>query len=142
VANMNDDITNVLLKIGLEDYEIDSVFSRNKYLNTSIDDDVLDVVKYLYTSCKMEMTDIKKLILKNPLVLSESITRINALESIYKTIGIENEKYTYLINNFDKALSLNPKELADSVSSLQQEGYNSEKIAEVIMKNPYLVIKM
>lgn len=142
MINMNDDITNVLLKIGLEDYEIDNVFSRNKYLKTSIEDDVLDVVKYLYTSCKLEMPDIKKLILKNPLILSESTTRMNALESIYKTIGIENEKYTYLINNFDKALSLNPKDLADSVSELQEKGYNSEKIADTIIKNPYLVIKM
>lgn len=142
MINMNDDITNVLLKIGLEDYEIDNVFSRNKYLKTSIEDDVLDVVKYLYTSCKLEMPDIKKLILKNPLILSESTMRMNALESIYKTIGIENEKYTYLINNFDKALSLNPKELANSVSELQEKGYNSEKIADTIIKNPYLVIKM
>jgi hypothetical protein len=139
---MNDDITKVLLKIGLDDYEIYNVFLRNKYLKTSVDDDVLDVVKYLYTSCKLEMPDIKKLILKNPLILSESTTRMNALESIYKTIGIENEKYTYLINNFDKALSLNPKELADSISQLQENGYDYEKIADTIIKNPYLVIKI
>ena len=44
--NINDDITKVLLKVGLEDYEIDNVFARNKYLITSIDDDVLDTVLF------------------------------------------------------------------------------------------------
>lgn len=139
--NINGEIENILSKIGLEDYEIDNIFSRNKYLSISIADDVLDIVKYLYTDCKMEMKDIKKLVLKNPLLLSESLTRIDALESIYKTIGIKNEKYIYLINNFDKALSLNPKDLADSVSKLQEKGYEYEKIADLIIENPYLVIK-
>ena len=90
----------------------------------------------------MDMKDIKKLVLKNPLVLSESFTRINALEEIYRTVGIEKEKYRDLINNFDKALSVNPKELAESVSNLQKNGYGREKIADTIMRNPYLVIKM
>lgn len=140
--NVNDDVVKVLLKVGLEDYEIDNVFSRNKYLNTLVDDDVLDIIKYLYTNCKMDMPDIKKLILKNPFVLNESFSRINDLEEIYKTIGIENEKYKLLINNFDKALSINPKYLADSISDLQKEGYDNEKIADILVRNPYLVIKM
>jgi len=139
--NINDDVAKVLVKIGLEEYEIDNVFSRNKYLTTLIDDDVLDVVKYLYTNCKMDMPDIKKLILKNPFVLNESFSRINALESIYKTVGIENEKYKVLINNFDKALSINPQNLADSINVLQKQGYDNEKIADLIIENPYLVIK-
>lgn len=139
--NINDDVAKVLLKVGLEEYEIDNVFSRNKYLNTLVDDDVLDIVKYLYTNCKMDMPDIKKLILKNPFVLNESFSRINDLETIYKTIGIENEKYKLLINNFDKALSLNPKELAESVSELKKEGHDYNAIGDMLIKNPYLMIK-
>ena len=139
--NINDDVAKVLLKVGLEDYEIDNVFSRNKYLNTLTDDDVLEIVKYLYTNCKMDMPDVKKLILKNPFVLNESMGRINDLETIYKAIGIENEKYTYLINNYDKALSLNPKELADSVNELKKEGHDYNVIGDMIIKNPYLMIK-
>jgi hypothetical protein len=139
--NINDDIAKVLLKIGLEDYEIDNVFSRNKYLNTLVEDDILDIVKYLYTTCKMDMPDIKKLILKNPFVLNESFNRINDLETIYKTLGIENEKYKLFINNFDKALSLNPKELADSVSELRKEGHEYNAIGDMLIKNPYLMIK-
>lgn len=139
--NINDDIAKVLLKVGLEEYEIDNVFSRNKYLNTLVDDDVLDIVKYLYTNCKMDMPDIKKLILKNPFVLNESFRRINDLETIYKTIGIENEKYKSLINNFDKALSVNPKELADSISELKKDGHDYNTIGDMLIKNPYLIIK-
>lgn len=139
--NVNDDVAKVLSKIGLEDYEIDNIFSRNKYLNTLIDEDVLEIVKYLYTNCKMEMKDIKKLILRNPFVLSESVNRINSLEPIYKTIGIENEKYRDLINNFDKALSLNPKELADSISNLKNQGYAYNRIGDILIKNPYLLLK-
>jgi len=139
--NINDDVAKVLVKIGLEEYEIDNVFSRNKYLTTLIDDDVLDVVKYLYTNCKMDMPDIKKLILKNPFVLNESFSRINDLEVIYKTIGIENEKYKTLINNFDKALSVNPQELSNSVSRLKKEGHDNNTIGDMLIKNPYLIIK-
>lgn len=139
--NVNDDVAKVLLKVGLEDYEIDNVFSRNKYLTTLVDDEVLDIIKYLYTNCKMDMTEIKRLILKNPFVLNESFIRINSLETIYKTLGIENEKYRDLINNFDKAMSLNPKELADSVSELKKEGYDYNTIGDMLIKNPYLVIK-
>ena len=139
--NVNDDVAKVLSKIGLEDYEIDNIFSRNKYLNTLIDEDVLEIVKYLYTNCKMEMKDIKKLILRNPFVLSESVNRINSLEPIYKTIGIENEKYRDLINNFDQALSLNPKELADSISNLKNQGYAYNRIGDILIKNPYLLLK-
>lgn len=140
--NINDDINNVLLKIGLEDYEIENVLSRNKYLKVSIAEDVLDIVKYLYTDCKLEMKDIKKLVLKNPYILSESLTRINALEKIYKTIGIEKERYKELINNFDKALSLNPKELAEVVNDFQKNGCDFEQISDIIIKNPYLIIKI
>ena len=62
--NINREVEKVLLKVGLEDYEIENVFSRNKYLQTSIEEDVVDIVKYLYTNCKMDMLDIKQLILK------------------------------------------------------------------------------
>ena len=63
------------------------------------------------------------------------------LEEIYKTIGIKDEKYKKLINSFDKALSLNPKELANSVSNLQKEGYDYNSIGDILIKNPYLMIK-
>ena len=139
--NINSDVEKVLLKVGLEDYEIENVFSRNKYLNMSTDDEVKDIVKYLYTSCKMDMPDIKKLILKNPLVLNESFNRINSLETIYKTLGIQDEKYRDLLNGFDKALSINPKDLADSVNEWQNKGYDYNAIGDMIIKNPYLAIK-
>ena len=139
--NVNDDITKVLLKVGLEDYEIENVFSRNKYLKLSIDEDIMDIIKYLYTECKLDMPDIKKLIIKNPLVLNESFTRIEALEKIYKTLGIDNDKYKEFINKYDKALSLNPKELADSVSNLCKEGYAYNEIGDMLIKNPYMILK-
>jgi hypothetical protein len=139
--NINSEVEKVLLKVGLEEYEIENVFSRNRYLNTSTDDEVKGIVKYLYTSCKMDMQDIKKLILKNPLVLNESFNRINNLETIYKTLGIQDEKYRDLLNGFDKALSVNPKDLAESVSKLQSQGYSFNEIGDMVVKKPYLVIK-
>lgn len=139
--NVNDDITKVLLKVGLEDYEIENVFSRNKYLKLSIDEDIMDIIKYLYTECKLDMPDIRKLIIKNPLVLNESFTRIEALEKIYKTLGIDNDKYKEFINKYDKALSLNPKELADSVSDLYKKGYAYNEIGDMLIKNPYIMLK-
>lgn len=139
--NVNDDITKVLLKVGLEDYEIENVFSRNKYLKLSIDEDIMDIIKYLYTECKLDMPDIRKLIIKNPLVLNESFTRIEALEKIYKTLGIDNDKYKEFINKYDKALSLNPKELADSVSDLYKKGYAYNVIGDMLIKNPYMILK-
>lgn len=141
LKSIDDDIIKVLSKIGLEEYEIENVYSRNKYLEKLIDEDVKDIIKYLYTNCKLEMHDIKNLILKNPLILNESFSRIEALEKIYKEIGIEKEKYKLLINNFDKALSLNPMMLADNIRNLQKNGYKNEKIADIIMENPYLVIE-
>jgi hypothetical protein len=89
----------------------------------------------------MDIPDIKKLILKNPLVLNESFNRINSLETIYKTLGIQNEKYRDLLNGFDKALSINPKDLAESVNEWQNKGYDYNAIGDMIIKNPYLVIK-
>jgi hypothetical protein len=88
------------------------------------------------------MNDIKNLILKNPLILNESFSRIEALEKIYKEIGIEKEKYKLLINTFDKALSLNPMMLADSISNLQKNGYKNDRIADIIIEKPYLVIEV
>lgn len=140
--SINSDIEEVLVKLGLEDYEIDSVFFRNKYLNMSTDDEVKEIVKYLYTTCKMDMPDIKKLILKNPLLLNESFNRINYLESIYKALGIENEKYNKLLNKFDKALSINPKDLAECIIKWQQKGYTYEEIGDMMLKNPYLIINL
>ena len=141
LKSIDDDIIKVLSKIGLEEYEIENVYSRNKYLEKLIDEDVKDIIKYLYTNCKLEMHDIKNLILKNPLILNESFSRIEALEKIYKEIGIEKEKYKLLINNFDKALSLNPMMLADNVKELNKKGYDYSDIGELLIKNPYLVLE-
>ena len=140
--SINSDVEGVLLKLGLEDYEIDNIFFRNKYLNISTDDEVKDIVKYLYTTCKMNVSDIRKLILKNPFLLNESFNRINNLEAIYKTLGIENEKYSKLLNRFDKALSINPKDLAECIIKWQQKGYTYKEIGDMILKNPYLIINL
>ena len=73
--------------------------------------------------------------MKNPLILNESFERINALSDIYDKIGFCGEEYRKYIINFDKAFSLNPKDVIENVTKMMNDGDNLEEIREYMTEN-------
>ena len=120
--------------LGLDEDEIKSVEKRNKLLNQTIPEDVNDIVNFFSLKCSLGKDDIAKLIIKNPLILNESFERIDALYEIYKNLGFSRTEYKKYATNFDKAFSLNPKEVLDSVSNMLKEGYKVEEIKDYLIE--------
>lgn len=132
-----DDIYIVLNKIGLNDEEIQKVTGKNRYLDTMLDVDIIKIIEYLYKNLRLTFKDIKNIVISNPWILNESFDRIDLLENIYKDIGIEGEKYRELLINFDRALSLNPKELYNKIECLMNKGYSKTDIGNKLIKSFY-----
>ena len=128
--NINREVEKVLLKVGLEDYEIENVFSRNKYLQTSIEEDVVDIVKYLYTNCKMDMLDIKQLILKNKILHKVIYKQNNICEGIF---SIE-------ISDPDKPQLLNIKFTINGIFNIDEKN-EKETIHIETLKELYKIAK-
>ena len=129
-----EEIDKILSDLGLDEDEIKSVERRNKLLNQTTSEDVNDIVNFFSIKCNLGKDDIAKLIIKNPLILNESFERIDALYEIYKSLGFSRAEYKKYTINFDKAFSLNPKEVLDSVSNMLKDGYKVEEIKECLIE--------
>ncbi len=129
-----EEINKILNDLGLDEDEIKSVEKRNKLLNQTIPEDVNDIVNFFSLKCSLGKDDIAKLIIKNPLILNESFERIDALYEIYKNLGFSRAEYKKYATNFDKAFSLNPKEVLDNVSNMLKDGYKVEEIKEYLIE--------
>ena len=125
-----EEISTILNDLGLDEEEIRSIQKRNKLLNQTIPEDVNGIVNFFSIKCSLGKDDIAKLIIKNPLILNESFERIDALYEIYKNLGFSRAEYKEYATNFDKAFSLNPKEVLEKVSNMLKEGYEVEEIKE------------
>lgn len=135
-----DDVYNILNDLGLDDKEINSINNRNKFLTSTTEDDVNQVIDFFKIKCKLTKEDIASIIIDNPLLLSESKERFNILFGIYKKIGFTDSEYREYVTNFSKAFSINPKDLGQSILSLMDKGMKMEEIKEVIIKKPYTIL--
>lgn len=130
----NSEIYEILNNLGLDEDEIKSINRRNKLLDETIVDEVSGVVDFFSIKCNLKEDDIARIIIKNPLILNESFERINTLSEIYKKIGFDGEEYKKYIVNYDKAFSLNPKELIEGITNLMNEGKNLEEIRSIMVE--------
>lgn len=131
----NSEIFEILSNLGLDEEEIKSVSRRNKLLNETIVDDVAEIVNFFSIKCNLEEDDIARIIIKNPLILNESFERINTLSDIYNKIGFSGEEYKKYIVNFDKAFSLNPKDVIENVTEMMKDGKKLEDIRKYMTEN-------
>lgn len=129
-----EEISEILNDLGLDEDEIKSVERRNKLLSQAIPEDINDIVNFFSIKCSLGKDDIAKLIIKNPLILNESFERIDALYEIYRSLGFSRAEYKKYAINFDKAFSLNPKEVLESVSNMLKDGYKVEEIKECLIE--------
>jgi len=125
---LENEINEILNNLGLDDEEIHSVNKRNKLLKETTSEEVSDIVDFFSIRCKIEKEDIARLIIKNPLILNESFSRINLLSEIYDKLEFSEEEYKKYIVNFDKAFSLNPKEVIENISNMLNSGKTIEEI--------------
>lgn len=131
----NEEIYEILNDLGLEDDEIKSVNRRNKMLATVLAEDVDEIVDFFKIKCELDKDDIARIIIKNPLILNESFERIDTLSKLYNSLGFSGEEYRKYIVNFDKAFSLNPKELVDRVSKMIKTGEKLKDIREYMVEH-------
>lgn len=131
---LGNEIYNVLNDLGLDEEEISSVNKRNKLLNETTAAEVEDILNFFSVKCKLKKDDMARVIIKNPLILNESFSRINALSEIYKRIGFSGADYRKYILSYDKAFSLNPKEVLDNISKMMNEGKEIEDIKRIMLE--------
>ena len=129
------EVLDILNELGLEDEEIISITKRNRLLNETTANEVENIVNFFEIKCNLDKDDIASLVLKNPLVLNESFTRLEALAEIYDKIGFSKDEYKKYINNFDKAFSLNPKEILDNVFAYVQSGKEMSEVKSIMIEN-------
>lgn len=129
------EIHEILNQIGLDEDEIESITKRNKLLEEATSNEVNDIVKFFSVECKLKNDDIARIVIKNPLILNESLERINILAEIYEKIGFSGKEYKDYIINFDKAFSLNPKEVLESVSDMMEYGKELKDIRKIMVEN-------
>lgn len=129
------EIHEILNQIGLDEDEIESINKRNKLLEETTSNEVNDIVKFFSVECKLKNDDIARIVIKNPLILNESLERINILAEIYEKIGFSGKEYEDYIINFDKAFSLNPKEVLESVSDMMEYGKELKDIRKIMVEN-------
>jgi len=133
------EIYDILNDLGLDEDEINGIGRRNKLLSETTAGEVKDIVDFFKIKCKIDEDDIARIIIKNPFILSESFARIDILSEMYANIGFSEEEYKKYIVNFDKAFSLNPKELADSISGLTEKGKNMNEIKQLMIESSYQI---
>ena len=131
---MESEIYEILNDLGLDDEEIMSINRRNKLLNDSTAEEVSDIVNFFRIKCKIDKDDIASIVIKNPFILNESFVRIDLLSEIYDKIGFTEEEYKKYIINFDKAFSLNPKEVLDNISEMMKKGKEMKEIKRIIIE--------
>lgn len=130
----NNEIYLLLSDLGLDEDEINSINRRNKLLNETTSEEVTDIIDFFSIKCRLKKDDIARVIIKNPLILNESFSRINALTEIYKRVGFSEEDYGKYVVNFDKAFSLNPKEVLDNISEMMNNGKEIEEIKNTMLE--------
>ncbi len=135
LENDEKEIDGILNELGLDEEEIASINRRNKLLNETTAEEVSDIVNFFKIKCKIKNEDIARIIIKNPFILNESFSRIDLLSEIYEKIGFSKEEYKEYIVGFDKAFSLNPKEVLDSISQLMQSGKEMKDIKKLMIEN-------
>jgi len=132
-----DEIEEYLNEFGLDTEDVLSIKSRNKYLKITLKEDITEVLEFLQTNCKLDKNEIKHLVLNNPLILTESMHRINILDTMYKQLGFYGKEYRNYLVSFDKAFSLNPKSVFEKIENMASNGKSKKEIKNSIIKNGY-----
>lgn len=131
----NSEVYEVLNDLGLDEEEIRSVNRRNKLLNETIVEEVNEIVDFFSIKCELKKEDIARVVIRNPLILNESLDRINTLSEIYNKIGFSGDEYKRYIVNFDKAFSLNPRVVIENVNKMLSEGKGLEDVRKDMIEN-------
>jgi len=132
-----DDIEVYLTEFGLDNEEIKSIKFRNKYLKLTIKEEVVEIIDFLKKECKLNKQDVKRLIISNPFILTESMERINLLNNIYKNIGFKSKDYKQYLYVYDKAFSLNPRIVFEKIEKMVSCGKSKNDIKNSIIENSY-----
>lgn len=141
MALKNEEVYRILNNLGLDDEEIESINKRNKMLESSVADEISDVVDFFKVKCDFDNDDMARLIIKNPFILNENFDRISVLEKFYSNLGFSKEEYKMYLTNFSKAFSLNPKDVAEEVTKLLSDGNNMEYIKYLMIKRPNQIFR-
>jgi len=131
-----DDIYEVLDSLGLTDKEILSISKRNKLVFSNTKDEVNNIIDFFKIKCNFSKDEIATLIINNPFILNEEPVRINILASIYDEIGFSEKEYKEYVKNYDRAFSLNPKMVSESILTLIKSGNDLTNIKKIIIDNP------
>ena len=131
------DLVEYLNTFGLDNEDIESIKTRNSYFTLTLKEDAEEVFNFLLGSCKLNKNEIRHIVLNNPLILNESTERLKLLDTMYKELGLKGNDYKKYLVSFDKAFSLNPKDVYSKVASLAGVGKNRKEIKEMILKDGY-----
>lgn len=129
-----DEIYNILNELGLDEEEISSINRRNRLLEETTSEEVEDIINFFKIKCRIDSEDIASIIIKNPLILNESFSRINLLSEIYRKVGFSEDEYRKYISSFEKAFSLNPREVLDNISDMLKNGKEMEDIKKAMLE--------
>ena len=131
-----DDIYEVLDSLGLTDKEILSISKRNKLIFSNTKDEVNNIIDFFKIKCNFSKDEIATLIINNPFILNEEPARINILANIYDELGFSEGEYKEYVKNYDRAFSLNPKMVSESILTLIKSGNDLTNIKKIIIDNP------
>lgn len=131
----NHEIYEILNNLGLEDDEISSVTKRNKLLKETTADEVNEILDFFSTKCNLGNEEIARLIIRNPLILNESFERMESLYKIYSNIGFSKKEYKKYISNYEKAFSLNPKDVIENITKMLNSGKDIDNIKLAMTEN-------
>lgn len=132
----NDEVYDILANLGLDEDEITSVKKRNKFLDSTTDEDINYVIDFFKIKCSLDDEDVALMVISNPLILSESPERFNILAKIYDNIGFSGKEYREYLKRYDRAFSLNPKFVSESIVRLMNSGKDIKEIKSEILRNP------
>lgn len=131
-----DDIYELLDSLGLTDNEILSMSKRNKLIFSNTKEEVNNIIDFFKIKCDFSKDEIATLIINNPFILNEEPARINILANIYDELGFSEEEYKEYVKNYDRAFSLNPRMVSESILTLIRSGNDLTNIKKIIMDNP------
>ena len=132
-----DEIYSTLNDLGLDEEEILSVKKRNKFLNIATKEDINEIIDFFKIKCDMDKEEMALLVIENPLILNETLERFNTLLEIYEKIGFSKKEYKEYIKKFNRAFSLNPREVNENIFELTKKGKNLEEIKSIIINKSY-----
>lgn len=131
-----DDIYEVLVSLGLTNNEIVSISKRNKLIFSNTKDEVNNIIEFFKIKCDFSKDEIATLIINNPFILNEEPARINVLTNIYDEIGFSEKDYKEYVKNYNRAFSLNPRLVSESILTLIKNGNDLNNVKKIIMDNP------